>query len=86
MSEKSDHQKAVLDSVNTFSLAGDPDFAGDNTPAREHVGLQKWNDPRIHTSRLSAAIYSFVVLGMNDAAYGALIPYVRSGHGLFILA
>ena len=37
---------------------------------------ERWNDPRINTWRLSAVFYAFIVFGMNDASYGALIPYV----------
>ena len=40
--------------------------------------LERWNAPRSHLYRSLAAFWSFVVMGSNDAAYGALIPYVRS--------
>jgi fucose permease len=39
--------------------------------------LQKWNYPRINMWRCFAAFYSFIILGANDAAYGALIPYLE---------
>lgn len=38
--------------------------------------LERWNHPRSNFFRTSAAFWSFVVMGSNDAAYGALIPYV----------
>lgn len=38
--------------------------------------LQKWNQPRGNIARLAAAFYSMFVFGLNDAAYGALLPYV----------
>lgn len=37
---------------------------------------ERWNEPRINTYRLAAIFYAFIVFGMNDASYGALIPYV----------
>ncbi|KAK7433386.1 hypothetical protein QQZ08_000326 [Neonectria magnoliae] len=32
--------------------------------------LQQWNEPKINTFRLSAAFWSMLVMGANDAAYG----------------
>ncbi|EEP80376.1 conserved hypothetical protein [Uncinocarpus reesii 1704] len=37
-----------------------------------------WNFPRINIWRLFAANFSFIILGLNDAAYGALIPYLET--------
>ena len=35
------------------------------------VGRQeRWNHPRINIARLFAAFYGFVIMGLNDAAYG----------------
>jgi hypothetical protein len=39
--------------------------------------LERWNAPRGNLWKTLAAFWSFVVMGANDAAYGALIPYVR---------
>lgn len=39
--------------------------------------LQRWNYPRINLWRVLATFWSFVILGLNDAAYGALIPYLE---------
>jgi hypothetical protein len=38
--------------------------------------LERWNHPRSNLFKTLAAFWSFVVMGSNDAAYGALIPYV----------
>ena len=38
--------------------------------------LEQGNHPRSNFFRTAAAFWSFVVMGSNDAAYGALIPYV----------
>lgn len=32
--------------------------------------LERWNKPRINLYRYLAALYSFIIMGMNDAAYG----------------
>lgn len=37
---------------------------------------ERWNQSRTNLYRTVAAFWSFVVMGSNDAAYGALIPYV----------
>jgi fucose permease len=44
--------------------------------------LQKWNKPRINMLRVFATFYSFIILGLNDAAYGALIPYLEEYYGI----
>lgn len=38
---------------------------------------ERWNRPRINTYRLAAIFFAFLVFGMNDGSYGALVPYVR---------
>lgn len=38
--------------------------------------LERWNASRSTVYKILAAFWSFVVMGSNDAAYGALIPYV----------
>ncbi|KAJ5094997.1 hypothetical protein N7532_007288 [Penicillium argentinense] len=48
------------------------DSTGDTFPA-----LEKWNEPRINTYRSFSTFWSFLVMGANDAAYGALIPYAQ---------
>jgi len=46
--------------------------------AHEIVEVQEtWKHPRINTWRLAAVFFAFINFGMNDASYGALIPYVR---------
>jgi hypothetical protein len=39
---------------------------------------EQWNHPRSNLFKTMAAFWSFVVMGSNDAAYGALIPYVST--------
>lgn len=44
------------------------------------VKAERWNHPRSNLFKTIAAFWSFVVMGSNDAAYGALIPYVSRIH------
>ncbi len=39
--------------------------------------LERWDRPRINTYRLAAIFFAFLIFGMNDGSYGALVPYVR---------
>ncbi|WEW60938.1 hypothetical protein PRK78_006426 [Emydomyces testavorans] len=39
---------------------------------------QTWKHPRINLWRFLASNYTFIILGLNDAAYGALIPYLET--------
>jgi len=53
------------------------------TTAAEHI--QTWKSPRINMYRLPASFWSFVVMGMNDATYGAIIPYLEQYYDLSYL-
>ncbi|KAJ5722743.1 hypothetical protein N7488_000778 [Penicillium malachiteum] len=44
--------------------------------------LEKWNSSRLNIYRSLATFWSFLVMGANDAAYGALIPYLESYYQL----
>ncbi|KAE9365721.1 MFS general substrate transporter [Stipitochalara longipes BDJ] len=39
--------------------------------------LEKWNHPRVNMYRYLTTLFCFINMGMNDAAYGALIPYLE---------
>lgn len=45
---------------------------------RHEAQMQRWNHPRINLWRFLAANWSFILMGANDGAIGALIPYVQS--------
>ncbi|KAJ4296726.1 hypothetical protein N0V90_006774 [Kalmusia sp. IMI 367209] len=47
--------------------------------------LERWNGSSTHMYRTFAAFWSFVVMGANDAAYGALIPYLQDYYHLTFL-
>ncbi|KAF9638175.1 Major facilitator superfamily [Lasiodiplodia theobromae] len=44
--------------------------------------VEKWNSNRTNTYRLLATFWGFLVMGGNDAAYGAIIPYLEKYYGL----
>lgn len=54
-----------------------------NTSAtqQQHVA-QRWNQPSGNIPRLGCAFLSFMIAGMNDAAVGALIPYLEEYYNL----
>ncbi|RHZ50160.1 uncharacterized protein CDV56_104884 [Aspergillus thermomutatus] len=51
-------------------------------PVSAVAALERWNAPRANIGRTLAAFWSFLMFGMNDAAYGALLPYLESFYGL----
>lgn len=45
-------------------------------PSASTSVIERWNRPKINIWRTIAAFFTFIMMGANDAAYGALIPYV----------
>lgn len=48
------------------------------TTANTIPQLQRWNHPRSNIFCLLGTFWCFIILGANDAAYGALIPYLET--------
>ena len=46
----------------------------DVSPSSPSPSLEQWNHPRPNMYRYFAALYSFIIMGMNDAASGVSIP------------
>ncbi|CAJ2510688.1 Uu.00g063130.m01.CDS01 [Anthostomella pinea] len=44
--------------------------------------LERWNVPSANKYRYFATILCFIIMGMNDAAVGALLPYVGPYYGV----
>ncbi|KXH61841.1 hypothetical protein CNYM01_09036 [Colletotrichum nymphaeae SA-01] len=44
--------------------------------------VQRWNSPPINKYRTAATFWSFVVVGMNDGSYGALVPLLETHYDL----
>lgn len=40
------------------------------SPASPVQRQERWNHPRINIARISVCFYGFVIMGLNDAAYG----------------
>ncbi|KAK4494372.1 hypothetical protein PRZ48_014670 [Zasmidium cellare] len=43
---------------------------------------EAWNFPRRNIYKVAAAFWAFVIMGMNDATYGAIIPYLQDFYHL----
>lgn len=75
----------VAGSHTSFHLSdADKGIRDDDSPTdlpspttQSAIQPERWNHPRSNLFKTMAAFWSFVVMGSNDAAYGALIPYVR---------
>lgn len=59
----------------------------DGSPLHPSVSrtVEGWNYPKGNTFRVAAVFWSLFVSGANDAAYGALIPYLETYYGLSYL-
>ncbi|KAI1323854.1 tRNA wybutosine-synthesizing protein [Xylariaceae sp. FL0255] len=80
------------DKVGPVSSLGSPALAvgetgtdmekGTETPTggdeQEQKQLEKWNDPPENKYRYLVVNFAFIILGMNDAAIGALLPYMET--------
>ncbi|KAF6795362.1 major facilitator superfamily transporter [Colletotrichum musicola] len=57
--------------------------SGDVTPPpNAQSELERWNYPKANVARIGFAFVSFIIAGMNDAAVGALIPYLETYYDL----
>ncbi|RBA20803.1 hypothetical protein FPRO05_08250 [Fusarium proliferatum] len=60
-----------------------------NGSSQETIAPPKWNYPPINKYRTAATFWSFLVVGMNDGSYGALVPlledYYHKNHTLVSL-
>jgi hypothetical protein len=48
------------------------------SPVTESSTLEQWNEPRINRYRYLTTLYTFIIMGMNDAAYGVSSPATSS--------
>ncbi|XPS78310.1 hypothetical protein M3J07_010329 [Ascochyta lentis] len=44
--------------------------------------VERWNSPKANIYRTAATLFAFVIMGANDAAYGAIIPYLEEYYNL----
>ncbi|QIW99030.1 hypothetical protein AMS68_004548 [Peltaster fructicola] len=71
--------------ANTINMNTSFDDLNDTLPSptttpAEHV--ESWKSPRINMYRVPVTFWAFLVMGMNDASYGALIPYLEEFYGV----
>jgi fucose permease len=53
------------------------------TSEERHLAqMQRWNTPRINLYRFLTTNWSFILMGMNDGAIGALIPYIETYYNI----
>lgn len=69
-----------LDQQDALCPSSSPSAELPTEPAVDQV--QRWNQPRINVLRLGAAFWGFIIMGANDAAVGALIPYLEQYYNL----
>lgn len=74
-----DYQMTINDEIQSYSVEDGPNQMLEDSkeqidsPIEETQSfetLERWNKPRINLYRYLASLYSFVIMGMNDAAYG----------------
>lgn len=68
--------------VTTADEAGPPSEALPPNQALPTDELERWNHPQINVHRTCACFLGFAIMGANDAAIGALIPYLESHYSL----
>ncbi|KAH6981552.1 hypothetical protein BKA56DRAFT_672363 [Ilyonectria sp. MPI-CAGE-AT-0026] len=74
-----------LGSYYDYDQAGRIDDDALPAPSMASRALEKWNYPRGNAFRVAAVFWSLFVSGANDAAYGALIPYLETYYDLSYL-
>lgn len=52
------------------------------SPTTATHALESWNNPSGNSYRVFACFYAFIVVGLNDAAYGPLIPLLERYYSL----
>ncbi|KAK7398038.1 hypothetical protein QQX98_012588 [Neonectria punicea] len=60
-------------------------FVPEDTPQDDEDStgrLERWNSPRINSYRFYASNFSLLIMGMNDACIGPLIPYIETYYDL----
>lgn len=62
------------DGPNEAISGGGEDLRG---PVRDTPKLEIWNKPVINMYRYLATLYTFIIMGMNDAAYGVSLIFLH---------
>lgn len=75
-------KQAIINPPDTSTTDDDTPLPPGSPPQqtdqeRHEAQLQRWNTPKINLYRFLTCNYSFILMGMNDGAIGALIPYIE---------
>lgn len=71
----SDHPSIPLEDRSVLGQSNLGTFGQGSGSVADALG--RWDYPRINRYRLAAIFFAFLLFGMNDGSYGALVPYVR---------
>ncbi|KAH8892602.1 MFS general substrate transporter [Thozetella sp. PMI_491] len=75
--------KIQADKVENLAPSASDSIRDDGAPPPGAVDArQRWNSPPGNTYRTLACFWSFLVVGMNDGSYGALIPFLEPYYDL----
>jgi hypothetical protein len=84
LSNHVDEGERRKDDITSFSLEDGPNeiISGGGEkhpqgPVTETPELEIWNKPRINMYRYLATLYTFIIMGMNDAAYGVSLIFMH---------
>ncbi|KAL4872522.1 major facilitator superfamily domain-containing protein [Aspergillus spectabilis] len=75
-SEKRDEARYSSDGSNAQNAFPDERDSLNQTTSN------KWNHPRSNIARVLTTFWVFLVMGANDAAYGALLPYLQEYYNI----
>ena len=67
---KDDIASSSLEDGANGAISGGGEKELQSSVAEEEPKLEIWNKPRINMWRYFATLYTFIIMGMNDAAYG----------------
>ncbi|KXT12859.1 hypothetical protein AC579_5380 [Pseudocercospora musae] len=67
-SYRPDEEQSPIDALPSPTVATEP--------------VERWNQSRRNIYKSSASFWAFVIMGLNDATYGAIIPYLQTYYHL----
>lgn len=70
-------EKSVHETQVPITNTDEPSSPRLDSTTTDTPQLQKWNYPRSNIPRVLSTFWCFIILGANDAAFGALIPYLE---------
>jgi predicted MFS family arabinose efflux permease len=72
-------QPAISRPIESLSTTPrDSSSINSEPPSHAVSALERWNGNKSNVFKTAATFMAFIVMGANDAAYGALIPYLQT--------